>query len=217
MKSNPFVKEKKKSSTMEKIKLLDDQTLVRKYLTGNEAAFEVLLARYKDRIFSYLMSLLKDRKQAEDVFQDAFFKIIRTLKKGKYNEEGKFLPWAMRIAHNLAIDYFRKNKKMPTIGQSSGKGDDDDFDIFSVVKMEEPNVEDNMIDAQIKKDVVKLLDHLPEEQKEIVFLRHFKEMSFKDIAEKKDISINTALGRMRYALINLRKIIEEHNMKLTVQ
>lgn len=200
---------------MEATKQQTDQVLIRSYLNGNEAAFEILLHRYKDRIFSYLMTLLKNKKVAEDVFQDAFFKIIKTLKSGKYNEEGKFLPWAMRIAHNLAIDQFRKDKKMPTIGQSNTTGDDDEFDIFSVVKMEEPNIEDEMVENQIKNDVVKLLDHLPEEQKEIVYLRHFKEMSFKDIAELKDISINTALGRMRYALINLRKIIEEHNMVLT--
>ncbi len=200
---------------MEATKKQADQVLIRSYLNGNENAFEILLHRYKDRIFSYLMTLLKNKKIAEDVFQDAFFKIIKTLKSGKYNEEGKFLPWAMRIAHNLAIDHFRKDKKMPTIGQSNTTGDDDEFDIFSVVKMEEPTVEDKMVDNQIKNDVVKLLDHLPDEQREIVYLRHFKEMSFKDIAELKDISINTALGRMRYALINLRKIIEEHNMMLT--
>ena len=172
---------------MEATKQQTDQVLIRSYLNGNEAAFEILLHRYKDRIFSYLMTLLKNKKVAEDVFQDAFFKIIKTLKSGKYNEEGKFLPWAMRIAHNLAIDQFRKDKKMPTIGQSNTTGDDDEFDIFSVVKMEEPNIEDEMVENQIKNDVVKLLDHLPEEQKEIVYLRHFKEMSFKDIAELKDI------------------------------
>lgn len=193
---------------------ITDQDLVRRYLNGDESAFEILLNRYKNRIFSYLMTLLKDRKVAEDVFQDAFFKIIKTLKKGSYNEEGKFLPWAMRIAHNLAIDYFRKGKKMPTVGQANSG--DEDFDIFSVVTVSENNVEDDMIDDQIKSDVRKLLDYLPEEQREIVYLRHFKEMSFKDIAEKKDISINTALGRMRYALINLRKVIEEHNVGLTV-
>lgn len=193
---------------------ITDQDLVRRYLNGDESAFEILLNRYKNRIFSYLMTLLKDRKVAEDVFQDAFFKIIKTLKKGSYNEEGKFLPWAMRIAHNLAIDYFRKGKKMPTVGQANSG--DEDFDIFSVVTVSENNVEDDMIDDQIKSDVRKLLDYLPDEQREIVYLRHFKEMSFKDIAEKKDISINTALGRMRYALINLRKVIEEHNVGLTV-
>lgn len=193
-----------------------DQELIRSYLEGKDSSFEILLTRYKDRIFSYLMSLVKDRKIAEDIFQDAFFKIIRTLKKGSYNEEGKFLPWAMRIAHNLAIDHFRKIKKMPTISQNPSKNEDDDFDIFSVLNMQESSIEDDMIEEQIHKDVRNIIDYLPEEQREIIILRHFKEMSFKDIAEKKDISINTALGRMRYALINLRKIIESNKVNLTV-
>ena len=193
-----------------------DQELIRSYLEGNDLSFEIILTRYKDRIFSYLMSLVKNRKIAEDIFQDAFFKIIRTLKKGSYNEEGKFLPWAMRIAHNLAIDHFRKIKKMPTVSQNPSKNDDDDFDIFSILNMQESSIEDDMIEEQIHKDVRNIIDYLPEEQREIIILRHFKEMSFKDIAEKKDISINTALGRMRYALINLRKIIENNKVNLTV-
>ena len=192
------------------------QELIRSYLEGNDLSFEIILTRYKDRIFSYLMSLVKNRKIAEDIFQDAFFKIIRTLKKGSYNEEGKFLPWAMRIAHNLAIDHFRKIKKMPTVSQNPSKNDDDDFDIFSILNMQESSIEDDMIEEQIHKDVRNIIDYLPEEQREIIILRHFKEMSFKDIAEKKDISINTALGRMRYALINLRKIIENNKVNLTV-
>lgn len=193
-----------------------DKELVRSYLEGNDLSFEILLNRYKDRIFSYLISLVKNRKIAEDIFQDAFFKIIKTLKKGSYNEEGKFLPWAMRIAHNLAIDHFRKVKKMPMVGKKAKKSEDDDFDIFSVLKMEESSIEDEMIEDQIHKDVRNLLDYLPDDQREIIILRHFKEMSFKDIAESKDISINTALGRMRYALINLRKIIENNKVSLTV-
>ncbi len=193
-----------------------DQALIRSYLEGNDLAFEILLSRYKDRIFSYLVSLVKNRKIAEDIFQDAFFKIINTLQKGKYNEEGKFLPWAMRIAHNLAIDHFRKKKKMPTVSQNPSKNEDDDFDIFSVLNMHESSIEDDMIEEQIHKDVRNIIDYLPEEQREIIILRHFKEMSFKDIAESKDISINTALGRMRYALINLRKIIENNKVNLTV-
>jgi RNA polymerase sigma-70 factor (ECF subfamily) len=193
-----------------------DQELIRSYLEGKDLAFEILLSRYKDRIFSYLISLVKNRKIAEDIFQDAFFKIINTLQKGKYNEEGKFLPWAMRIAHNLAIDHFRKVKKMPTISQNPSKNEDDDFDIFSILNMQEASIEDEIIEEQIHKDVRKVIDYLPAEQKEIIYLRHFKEMSFKDIAEAKDISINTALGRMRYALINLRKIIENNKVNLTV-
>lgn len=193
-----------------------DQELIRSYLEGKDLAFEILLSRYKDRIFSYLISLVKNKKIAEDIFQDAFFKIINTLQKGKYNEEGKFLPWAMRIAHNLAIDHFRKVKKMPTISQNPSKNEDDDFDIFSILNMHESSIEDDLIADQIHKDVRKVIDYLPKEQREIIYLRHFKEMSFKDIAEAKDISINTALGRMRYALINLRKIIETNKVNLTV-
>lgn len=193
-----------------------DQELIRSYLEGKDLAFEILLSRYKDRIFSYLISLVKNKKIAEDIFQDAFFKIINTLQKGKYNEEGKFLPWAMRIAHNLAIDHFRKVKKMPTISQNPSKNEEDDFDIFSILNMHEASIEDEMIEEQIHKDVRKVIDYLPKEQKEIIYLRHFKEMSFKDIAEAKDISINTALGRMRYALINLRKIIENNKVNLTI-
>lgn len=193
-----------------------DQELIRSYLEGKDLSFEILLSRYKDRIFSYLISLVKNKKIAEDLFQDAFFKIINTLQKGKYNEEGKFLPWAMRIAHNLAIDHFRKVKKMPTISQNPSKNEDDDFDIFSILNMQEASIEDEIIEEQIHKDVRRVIDYLPAEQKEIIYLRHFKEMSFKDIAEAKDISINTALGRMRYALINLRKIIENNKVNLTV-
>jgi len=201
---------------METNRKSSDQELIRSYLEGNDSSFEIILTRYKDRIFSYLMSLVKNRKIAEDIFQDAFFKIIRTLKKGSYNEEGKFLPWAMRIAHNLAIDHFRKIKKMPTISQNPSKNEDDDFDIFSILNMQESSIEDDMIEEQIHKDVRNIIDYLPDEQREIIVLRHFKEMSFKDIAESKDISINTALGRMRYALINLRKIIESNKVNLTV-
>lgn len=201
---------------METNKQSSDKELIRSYLGGNDSAFEILLNRYQDRIFSYLISLVKNRKIAEDVFQDAFFKIIKTLKKGSYNEEGKFLPWAMRIAHNLAIDHFRKIKKMPTISQNPSKNEDDDFDIFSVLNMHEASIEDDLIEEQIHKDVRNIIDYLPEEQREIIILRHFKEMSFKDIAEAKNISINTALGRMRYALINLRKIIETNKVNLTV-
>lgn len=195
---------------------ISDQSLVKQYVQGNETCLEMLITRHKDRIFTTIILIVKDQYIAEDLFQETFIKIIRNLKKGKYNEEGKFLPWAMRIAHNLAIDHFRKIKKMPTISQNPSKGDDDDFDIFSVLKLEENSIEDDMIEEQIHQDVRNLIDYLPAEQKEIILLRHFKEMSFKDIAESKDISINTALGRMRYALINLRKIMEANNVKLTI-
>lgn len=192
---------------------VDDRILIRKYITGDEKSFETLLNRYKDRVYSYIFMIVKDHELADDIFQDTFVKVIKTLKKGTYNEEGKFLPWTMRIAHNLSIDHFRRQKKMPLVRENSGK---DEFNIFSVLKMSDPNVEDVMIKEQIESDVVKLVNHLPEEQKSVLYMRIFQEMSFKDIAEKEDISINTALGRMRYALINMRKLIEKHNISITL-
>lgn len=192
--------------------VISDQELVRRYIKGDESAFETLILRHKQRIYTYVYMMVKDEQLAEDVFQDTFIKVIRTLKSGKYNEEGKFLPWVMRIAHNLVIDYFRKSRKMPTV---SGGGPDSDFDIFSVIKRSDPNVEDDLIQDKIFSDVRELVDRLPEEQREVVKMRHFMGMSFKDIADSSDVSINTALGRMRYALINLRKMIEDHQVSLT--
>lgn len=192
---------------------VDDKVLIRQYIKGDEKSFEILLNRYKDRVYSYVFMIVKDHELADDIFQDTFMKVIKTLKKGAYNEEGKFLPWVMRIAHNLSIDHFRRLKKMPMINENSGK---EEFNIFSVLKMTEPNVEEVMIKEQIESDVVRLVDHLPEEQKKVLKMRIFQEMSFKDIALKEDISINTALGRMRYALINMRKLIEKHNISITL-
>jgi len=191
----------------------NDQQLVREYINGQESALEALITRHRDRIYSYVYLLVKDHALAEDVFQDTFFKVIKTLKKGKYNEEGKFLPWVMRIAHNLVIDHFRKAKKMPYL--RSKNNDEDEFDIFSILKDSAPSVEDTMVESQIYGDVRKLVEFLPEEQKEVVIMRHFKGMNFKDISEETGVSINTALGRMRYALINLRKMIEEKDIVLT--
>ena len=198
---------------------LDDKTLVRLYIEGNEGAFESLLKRHQQKIYGYIFKMVRDSDLTEDIYQDTFIKVINTLKLGKYNEEGKFLPWVMRIAHNLIIDHFRKSNKMPIAGRkkTAGSDDDDDFDIFSVLNLSENTVEDNLIVEQIHNDVRELINHLPEEQRDIVILRHYKEMSFKDIAEKYDISINTALGRMRYALINLRKLIKEKNLTLTIE
>jgi len=150
-----------------------------------------------------------DRDVAEDIFQDTFIKVIKTLKKGKYSEEGKFLPWVMRIAHNLVIDHFRKNKRMPKFEGS------DDFNIFSVIKDEKLNAEKQIIKDQIESDLTLLIDELPDDQKEVLIMRIYKDMSFKEISENTDVSINTALGRMRYALINLRKIVERKNIVLT--
>ncbi len=192
------------------INKLEDHDLVALYTRGNEQAFEVLLMRHKDKIYNYVFSKIRDHAIAQDVFQDAFMKIIRTLKKGSYNEEGKFLPWAMRIAHNLVIDHFRRSNKVKMISETSSKSDD--FNIFSVLKLEDENVEDAITREELEVQMVELVKHLPKTQKEILEMRIFQGMSFKDIAEQEDISINTALGRMRYALINIRKMIEKYNL-----
>lgn len=190
--------------------LISDQDLVSRYIKGNELALETLINRHKDRVFGYINNLLKDKQLAEDIFQDVFIKVIRTIKAGKYNEEGKFLPWVMRISHNMVIDYFRKAKRMRT---TSGN---EDFDIFDTIKRTDPNVEDEMMAVQVQGDVKKLIEFLPDDQKEVLKLRYYSELSFKEIAEETNVSINTALGRMRYALINLRKLIEEKELRLTL-
>jgi len=197
-----------------KLAKCEDRILIKSYQSGNEQSFEVLLRKHQDRVFAYINKLIKDNDVSNDIFQDTFIKVITTLKRGKYNEEGKFLPWVMRIAHNLVIDYFRKSSKMKIVGRNS-LNNNQDFDIFSVLELKESSIEDEMIKKQILRDVKNLVELLPDEQRDIVDLRHFKGMSFKDIADKKDISINTALGRMRYALINLRKIIEDKGVALT--
>jgi len=190
--------------------VISDQDLVSRYIKGNELALETLINRHKDRLFGYINNLLKDKQLAEDIFQDVFIKVIHTIKAGKYNEEGKFLPWVMRISHNMVIDYFRKAKRMRT---TSGN---EDFDIFDTIKRTDPNVEDEMMAIQVQGDVKKLIEFLPSDQKEVLKLRYYSELSFKEIAEETNVSINTALGRMRYALINLRKLIEEKELRLTL-
>lgn len=187
-----------------------DAQLIRQYLEGDEQSLEKLILRHKQRIYSFIYSKVLNRDITEDIFQDTFVKIIKTLKKGSYNEQGKFLPWAMRIAHNLVIDHFRKNKRMPKFQSSRS-----DFDIFDVISSGEDSVETDMITDQIHGDVRKIIMELPEDQKQVLTMRIYKEMSFKEIAAKTDVSINTALGRMRYALINLRKIIDKHDIVLT--
>lgn len=189
---------------------IDDRVLVRAYINGDEKAFEALLMRHKDKIYRFIFMKVRDTALAQDIFQDAFIKIVNTLKAGNYNEEGKFLPWAMRIAHNLVIDYFRKSNKVKLISESSSQRDD--FNIFHTISLEDDNVQDTITKEELESQMVGLIDYLPETQRDILLMRIFKEMSFKDIAELEDISINTALGRMRYALINLRKLIEEHNL-----
>lgn len=188
----------------------DDSSLVKEYMNGHELCLEVLINRHQSRVYSYIISKIRNEDLANDVFQDTFVKVINTLRAGRYNEEGKFLPWVMRIAHNLVIDHFRKEKRMPTISPS------DDFDIFDIIKDGTPTRETAMIREQIESDLVRLVEHLPEEQKEVLKLRIYSKLSFKEIAEQTDVSINTALGRMRYALMNLRKLIEQNGVSLTV-
>ncbi len=186
-----------------------DSTLVSMYIKGDESALEVLINRHQSKVYSYIISRIRDEELANDIFQDVFVKIIQTLKKGNYNEEGKFLPWVLRIAHNLVIDHFRRNKRMPTVSPNS------EFDVFDIIKDDAPTRESSLIWEQIESDLKKLIEYLPEEQREVLQMRHYGRMSFKEIAEQTDVSINTALGRMRYALINLRKLIEKHNVILT--
>lgn len=188
---------------------IDDSVLVKNYIDGEEKALEVLINRHNQRISSFIYSKVLDRDITEDIFQDTFIKVIKTLKRGSYSEEGKFLPWVMRIAHNLIIDHFRKNKRMPKFEGS------DDFNIFSVIKDDKMNAEKQLIKDQIDSDLGLLIDELPEDQKEVLIMRIYKDMSFKEISENTGVSINTALGRMRYALINLRKIVQKHNIVLT--
>jgi RNA polymerase sigma-70 factor (ECF subfamily) len=192
------------------MKQLDDRDLITEYIGGNEKAFEVLLARHKDKIYRFIYMKLRNQELANDVFQETFVKIIKTLKVGSYNEEGKFLPWAMRIAHNLVIDHFRKTSKVRMISESSSNYDD--FNIFSTLSQTDKNMEQSMSHDELEKQMVELIDYLPETQRAILKMRIFQDMSFKDIAESEDISINTALGRMRYALINLRKMIDKHQL-----
>jgi len=187
-------------------KLISDKELIRQYLEGNESSFEIILNRYKDRVFSYIMFTIKNKALANDIFQETFMKAIRTLKKGGYNEEGKFLPWINRIAHNLIIDHFRRKQKYPTT--SGGE----DFDIFDIIQDENPGIEDRTIKDQLLSDVKKLIHQLPHDQKEVLMMRMYFDMSFKEIAERTEVSINTALGRMRYALINLRKMIDKNKL-----
>lgn len=193
-----------------RIDVKTDTVLVQEYMQGNEFALQELIQKHRTKIFSYIYSKIQNQDLAEDVFQDTFVKVIKTLKAGRYNEEGKFLPWVMRISHNLVIDYFRKNKRMPMMRVT------EEYNIFDTIKDGSLSSEKQMIKDQIEGDLRLLIEELPEEQKKVLVMRYYSDMSFKDIAEQCDISINTALGRMRYALINLRKMIEKNNISLTV-
>ena len=190
---------------------LSDRELVALYLKGNSKSFEALIQKHKNKIYAFILSKIRNRDLAEDIFQETFIKVINSLQKGKYNEEGKFLPWVMRIANNLVIDHFRKAKKMRTIAPTNH------FDIFDVLQDGEKNIEDNLVNDQIHKDLRKLIEHLPEDQKEVLKMRYYAELSFKEISESTGVSINTALGRMRYALINLRKLIDSNQVDLQIR
>ena len=185
-----------------------DSLLVSNYIQGCEKSLVLLIKKHKQRIFSFIFSKVHDKDISEDIFQDTFIKVIRTLKRGKYNEEGKFLPWVMRISHNLIIDHFRKSNRMKAFNNT------DEFDIFSLISDGSMNAEKQLIKEQILSDVKELMKELPEEQKEVLVMRMYKDMSFREISENTGVSINTALGRMRYALINLRKIIEKNKIVL---
>ena len=187
---------------------LTDQQLIHLYMEGDANALATIITRYKDKIYTSIYLLVKDRYLTEDIFQDVFIRIIDTLKGGRYTDEGKFLPWAMRIAHNMCVDHFRKVKRTPTIKTS------EDRDIFEVLNFSEAGADQKMMNGQSHDRVRKMVDMLPEDQREVIILRHYAELSFKEIAELTQCSINTALGRMRYGLINLRKMMTEKQIAL---
>lgn len=189
---------------------IPDNILIQQYLVGNNEAFETLLSRYKQRIYSFIYSKVKDRELTDDIFQDTFIKVIKTLKKGTYNDEGRFLSWVMRIAHNLIVDHFRRKQRMPKYESHNAEKD-----VFYRVSEPTQNIEDFLINTQIKEDLNALILELPDNQYEVLQMRLYQDMSFKEIAERTNVSINTSLGRMRYGLINLRKLIEERNLTMT--
>ncbi len=193
---------------MKTVTQLPDRQLINLYLDGDLQAFSTVVHRYKDKIYSSIYLLVKDKYLAEDIFQDSFIRIIDTLQSGKYSDEGKFLPWAMRIAHNLCVDHFRKVKRSPVIKTS------DDSDIFDVLNFSEPGADHRMMQRQTHDRVRKMLELLPEDQREVIIMRHYADLSFKEIATLTNCSINTALGRMRYGLINLRKMVVEKQIAL---
>jgi RNA polymerase sigma factor (sigma-70 family) len=187
-----------------------DFELVQAYQNGEREVFQTLLNRHKQKVFNYILSLVKDRALADDIFQDTFIKVVNTLRSGTYHDEGKFIQWVMRIAHNLVIDYFRKNQKVHLVYSN------DDCDVFELIDNLDTSTEDKIIKKQIYNDIHLLIKELPEEQKRVLVMRYYADMSFKEIAEKTNVSINTALGRMRYALINIRRLAEEKSVSLSI-
>ncbi len=188
---------------------IPDALLVKNYIAGDENALSILIKKHQSKIYGFIYSKMPDRDVADDIFQDTFIKVIKTLKSNSYNEEGKFLPWVMRISHNLIVDHFRKNKKMPMLRET------EEFSVFSILTDTSLNAEGRIITDVIEKDLQKIILELPEDQKEVLMMRIYQDLSFNEIAELTGVSINTALGRMRYALMNLRKIIEKNNIILT--
>ncbi len=189
---------------------LNDNELVQKFIGGDQNSLEILIRRHKSRVFSYILLIVKNQELAEDIFQETFIKVIRSLKRGKYIDNGKFVSWVLRISHNLVIDHFRKEKLKGTISN-----DNSEIDIFNSKKFSEDTIEDQLVNNQILSEVRELIKELPDDQQQVIYMRHYMELSFKEIADQTGVSINTALGRMRYALINLRKLIEEKNLVLT--
>jgi RNA polymerase sigma factor (sigma-70 family) len=196
---------------MFKLNSLNDNELVQRFIDGDQESLETLILRHKSRVFSYIVLIVKNQELAEDIFQETFIKVIRSLKRGKYIENGKFVSWVLRISHNLIIDHFRKLKLKGTISN-----DGTEVDIFNSQKFSEATIEDQMVNDQILNEVKDLIKELPEDQQQVIYMRHYMGLSFKEIADQTGVSINTALGRMRYALINLRKLIEQKKLSLTM-
>ncbi len=191
---------------------ISDHELVERYRKGCQASIETLVHRHKNKVYSYILMMVKNTTLAEDLFQETFIKVIRSLDGGRYQENGRFLSWVIRIAHNLIIDHYRKQSQM-----SLSSNDDHEGDLFNQARFSDPTVEEELVKEQIRRDVRRLIDRLPAEQREVVILRHYVGLSFKEIAQQTGVSINTALGRMRYALINMRKMIKEADLKLTLR
>ncbi len=196
---------------MDKLILLSENELIKYFIGGKEECLQILIDRHKNRIYSYILMMVKNQELAEDIFQDTFIKVITNLKKGKYVENGKFASWVMRISHNLIIDYFRKQKNLQTVSN-----DANDYDLLNSPKFSDNTIEDKLVFTQILKEVGELVEYLPDNQKEVVKMRHYMGLSFKEIAEETGVSINTALGRMRYAIINMRSMVEERKLSLSV-
>jgi len=189
---------------------LNDQDLVQAYIKGDPSAIEYLINRHRNKVYTYILLTIKNQQLAEDLFQETFIKVIQSLRSGKYRDNGRFLSWVIRIAHNLIIDHFRKEKQMNSVSN-----DDTEVDLFNSKKLSDKNIEEIIVNSQIRAEIRSLINELPADQREVVLLRHYGELSFKEIADQTDVSINTALGRMRYALINLRKLIREKDLTLT--